>query len=138
MKTTSTHKMTPNWETFYESMLDIGLESIQVLPDDLIEWLRLESRGSDLLCIDDEREEFIQGFAESPCLAVDLVYDQFVETVRGAVRDLPFGCASEGWAFSAVTGQRLSWGQSIDQMRGSLGGWEHLALIAAAKSPAGT
>jgi hypothetical protein len=108
MKTTSTHEMPPNWETFNESMLDIGLESIQGLPDDLIEWLRLGSRGSDLLCIGDEREEFIQGFAESPCLAVDLVYDPFVETVRGALRDSPFGRASEGWAFSAVTGERLS------------------------------
>jgi hypothetical protein len=132
MDTTSTHDQAPNWDAFYGAMMDIGLESIDGLSAELKEWLRLESQGSDLLCIDDEREDFIESFPESPCMAVEQVYEQFVETVRSALRDLPFARGSEGWSFSAETGKPLSWGQSIEQMRGNLRGQERRALIAAA------
>jgi hypothetical protein len=60
MESTAAHDKTPNWLAFRESMQDIGLKSIEGLPEDLIEWLRLESRGSELLNIDDEQDAFVE------------------------------------------------------------------------------
>jgi hypothetical protein len=136
MESTAAHDKTPNWVAFQESMQDIGLKSIEGLPEDLIEWLRLESRGSELLNIDDEQDAFVEDFAESPCLSVVLVFEEFVETVRRALSDLPFARGSEGWAKDEVTGHRISWGQSIDQLRGNLAEHDLQMLIAAAESPA--
>jgi hypothetical protein len=136
MESTAAHDKAPNWLAFRESMQDIGLKSIEGLPEDLIEWLRLESRGSELLNIDDEQDAFVEDFAESPRLSVVLVFEEFVETVRRALNDLPFARGSEGWAKDAVTGQRISWGQSIDQVRGNLAEHDLQVLIAAAGLPA--
>lgn len=136
MESTAAHDKAPNWLAFREAMQDIGLKSIEGLPEDLIEWLRLESRGSELLNIDDEQDAFVEDFAESPQLSVVLVFEEFVETVRRALSDLPFARGSEGWATDEVTGQRISWGQSIDQLRGNLAEHDLQTLIAAAESPA--
>lgn len=136
MESTAAHDKAPNWLAFRESMQDIGLKSIEGLPEDLIEWLRLESRGSELLNIDDVQDDFVEDFAESPRLSVVLVFEEFVETVRRALSDLPFARGSEGWAKDEETGQRISWGQSIDQLRGNLAEQDLQTLIAAAESPA--
>ena len=134
MKSKSTTAAAPDWHAFNQALLDVGLNAIDGLPDDLIAWIRLEAPGSDLLWVEGAQEEFWECFPGSPALAVDLAHEQFVEAVRSSLRDLPFSHESEGWAYSSLTGQRLTWGESINQLRGNLGGWARRALIAAAES----
>lgn len=136
MESTDANDKTPNWPAFEASLQEIGLRSIEGLPQDLVEWLRLESRGSELLNVDDERDAFLEDFQESPRLAAMLVFEQFVDTVRRALSDLPFARGSEGWAIAAETGQRTSWGRSIDELRGNLKEHDLNALISAAETPA--
>lgn len=136
MESTGAHNRTPNWLAFEASLQAIGLRSIEGLPEDLVEWLRLDSRGSELLNVDDEQDAFIDDFQESPRLAVMLVFEKFVETVRSALSDLPFARGSEGWAIAVETGQRTSWGESIDQLRGNLKELDLNVLISAAQTPA--
>lgn len=134
MESNSTNVTAPRWHAFNQALLDVGLDAIEGLPDDLIEWIRLEAPGSDLLWVESAEEQFSESFLRSPVLAVDLAHEQLVEAVRSALRDLPFPHGSEGWAFSSLTGQRLNWGESINQLRGTLDGWARLALIAAAEA----
>ena len=134
MESNSTNATTPNWRAFNQALLDVGLDAIEGLPDDLIEWIRLEAPGSELLWVEGAHEEFCECFPGSPALAVDLAHEQLVEAVRSALRDLPFPHGSEGWAYSSLTGQLLNWGESINQLRGNLDGWARRALIAAAES----
>ena len=83
MESTGAHDRTPNWLAFEASLQEIGLRSIEGLPEDLFEWLRLESRGSELLNVDDEQDAFIEDFQESPRLAVMLVFEKFEKNSIG-------------------------------------------------------
>lgn len=126
----------PNWSDFYSLLIQLGPSALIGIPADWIEWFRDEGRSGEWFWYEGIDEMFAENWKESPELAVEEAFQQYMLGVQGGLRELPVPANSEGWVTCGKTGVLLTWEESIYAISGELAESHVQALLSAARAGA--